>query len=50
MLHKRMNASACAFSVDDGVFVFGGQNEEGNYLASIEVYYPEGNVWQLLDV
>jgi len=31
-----MNSSACAFSMDEGIYVFGGEDLEGYFLNSIE--------------
>mmetsp|Transcript_24021 Transcript_24021/g.23660 ORF Transcript_24021/g.23660 Transcript_24021/m.23660 type:complete len:220 (+) Transcript_24021:330-989(+) len=47
---KRLNASMQAFSLDQGLFIFGGEDEFGNLLDSIEQYTFASNSWRLLNV
>ena len=38
MKEQRFNSSASAFSLEDGVFVFGGEDKDGYFLQTIEKY------------
>ena len=45
-----MNASACAFSIEEGVYIFGGEDDDGDLLTTIDQYSPRDKKWTLLDV
>jgi len=45
-----MNSSACSFSYEEGIYVFGGEDLEGYFLSTIEQYSIKENKWNLLEL
>ena len=50
MKEQRFNSSASAFSLEDGVFVFGGEDKDGYFLQTIEKYLIQEKKWISIDV
>jgi Secretion system C-terminal sorting domain/Galactose oxidase, central domain len=54
MLHNRIGATAVEYyvtfedSVHEYIFVFGGKNEDGEYVEDIEYYYPGSPSWEVV--